>query len=105
MALPSKQATQRKPCSTTIWRVRRPHGSLIHVDGNLLVLDGSGRLYLADATPDAWHMKGRVPLLHGSTWNQPALANGIFYARSREHLVAVRVGAPGKQPEDAAGSR
>lgn len=76
------------------WRVRRSHGSLTFVDGHLLVLDGSGRLFLAEASPEAWRMMGRAAILRGSTWNQPALANGVFFARSREQMVAVRVGAP-----------
>lgn len=74
------------------WRISRSHGALIYADGHLLVLDGIGRLFLAAATAEAWTEKAKAAVLKGRTWNAPALANGVFYARTADQLVAMRVG-------------
>ncbi len=83
------------------WHERRSHGSIIYADGRLLVLDGSGQLFLAEATAEGWNELGRAPILRGRTWNHPALADGVVYARSSSELVAVRVGGQeaGATPE------
>ena len=86
------------------WKVRRSAGSIIYVDGHLLVLDGSGGLFLAEATADDWVQKAEARVLKGRTWNAPALSGGVFYARSTTALVALRVGTPpgveGQEPPE-----
>jgi len=80
-----------------LWRARHggyARGSLLWADGHLLVLGGQGKLGLIEATPDEFRLRGSAKILTGSTWSQGALADGVFYARDPESLVAVRVGHP-----------
>ena len=62
-------------------------GSLIFVDGHLLVLSDRGKLLLVEATPDTYEEKGSVQALEGLCWTAPALADGRLYLRNHDELV------------------
>ena len=81
-----------------LWNVRRTAGSILYADGHLLVVDGGGQLFLAEASRKGWVQKGKAKILRGRTWNAPALADGVLYARSLNALVALRVGAVSPAP-------
>ena len=73
------------------WSIRRSAGSLVVADGLLLVLSGSGQLFLAEATAEEWRPVGETQAVRGRTWNAPALADGVLYLRNGVELVAFEV--------------
>jgi outer membrane protein assembly factor BamB len=67
-------------------------GSLIIADGKLIVYSDSGKLAVADASPDGFKELSSAQVLGGkSTWAAPVLANGKIYCRSLEKLAALSV--------------
>lgn len=67
-------------------------GSLVAVDGKLLLYGQSGKLGLAEATPDGFKELASFQALTGrDTWAAPVLVNGRIYARSQEKLAAYNV--------------
>ncbi len=74
------------------WRERGlGHGSLIYVDGHLLVLGEGGNLVLVEASPDAYREKARAVIFEGKTWTAPTFAGGTLYLRDEKELVALDV--------------
>jgi len=63
-------------------------GSLILVDGHLLVLSDQGRLLSIEATPDQYSETGSVQALNGKSWTAPVLSNGRLYLRNHSEIVA-----------------
>jgi outer membrane protein assembly factor BamB len=68
-------------------------GSLLFVDGNIIVHGEEGQVALIEANPDAYHEKGRftpkdAPARTGGakTWAYPALANGQLYLHEGNSL-------------------
>ncbi len=59
-------------------------GSLILVDGKLVILGSKGRLAVAQASPEGYKELGSTDLGTGDWWNAPVLANGLIYCRSHE---------------------
>jgi hypothetical protein len=55
----------------------------------LLILRENGELIDAAATPDGFQPKNRAQILHSQTRPFPAIADGLFYARSKDQLVCV----------------
>ena len=75
------------------WRGRAgSKGSLIYVDGHLIVLGGDGVLSLVEATPEAFNSKATHRVVRDRTWAAPSLSDGILYVRSWSELIALRVG-------------
>jgi len=83
-------------------------GSLVAADGKLIILDRSGMLILAEASPAAYKELGRVRVLpepskeeikglhhtyrRGACWTMPVLCNGRIYVQSNAgSLVCVDV--------------
>ncbi|MEZ6056455.1 MAG: PQQ-binding-like beta-propeller repeat protein [Planctomycetaceae bacterium] len=68
-------------------------GSLIIVDGKLVILSESGELVLAEATHENYQELTRTTILTGRCWTVPVLFQKHLYARNaRGKLVAVKVG-------------
>jgi outer membrane protein assembly factor BamB len=76
-----------------VWSQRRfGKGSLIVADGKLIVYNDSGRLAVAEASPDGYREISGAQVLGGrSTWVAPVLSNGRIYCRSGETLVCLDV--------------
>jgi outer membrane protein assembly factor BamB len=55
----------------------------------LLILSERGELFRAAATPSGFRLSDRVQVLPTQVRAYPALANGLFYARSKDKLVCV----------------
>jgi hypothetical protein len=55
----------------------------------LLVLTEGGRLLRAPASPDAFKPSGQAQLWPDGVRAHPALADGKFYARSKNKLICV----------------
>jgi outer membrane protein assembly factor BamB len=74
---------------TTLWRQRgMGHGSLIAVDGKLLVLSDRGKLALAEASRDGYNEVGSIQVFETKTWTVPTLAGGRLYLRDEKEIVA-----------------
>ena len=76
------------------WQQKLYGGSLILVDGHLIVLSsGSGDLHVAAATPEGYREKLRVPVFNAgaTSLTVPAFANGHVLLRNVEDIVAVEI--------------
>lgn len=63
-------------------------GSLLLVDGKLLILTGKGEAILARPSPDGLDEISRAHLLGGKCWTAPTLSNGRLYVRNSKGTVA-----------------
>lgn len=78
-----------------LWKGGRyGHGSILRVGGHLLVLGEFGELALLEATPQRHHELARIPILEGRTWNNPALAGGVLFARNHKEMVCYDLRPP-----------
>jgi len=67
-------------------------GSLIAADGKLILYSQSGKLGLAEVSPDAFKPIASFQALGGkNTWASPALANSRIYVRNLDTLAAFDV--------------
>ena len=74
---------------TARWRERGlGHGSLLAVDGKLIVLSDHGKLVLADASAEGYSELGAVEAFKTKTWTVPTLAGGRLYLRDEKEIVA-----------------
>ena len=64
-------------------------GALIFADGHLIVLSDSGRLALAQATPEGFKEEAGVQVLSGRSWTMPTLANGRVFVRDMRKIVCL----------------
>jgi glucose dehydrogenase len=64
-------------------------GTLTLAGDRLVILRESGELILAQASPDGLSLLARAQMLPGVVRAYPALADGQFYARNTDTLVAV----------------
>jgi hypothetical protein len=65
--------------------------TLTFADGQLFILTESGELLRVAAAPDRFKITARAQILGVGTRAFPALADGRFYARSKDTLVCVRL--------------
>jgi outer membrane protein assembly factor BamB len=73
------------------WRDRSVgKGSLVYADGNLYALSENGVVGLIEATPAAYHEKGRFRIPQDSlpTWTHPVIAGGRLYLRDQDTIYA-----------------
>ena len=69
-------------------------GTVTLAGDELLVLTGQGELLKAPATPNGFKPSARSQILGLEVRAHPALADGLFYARSKEKLVCVDLRRP-----------
>ena len=62
-------------------------GSLMIVDGKLLILSESGELILAEATPEHYRELARSPFLEGRCWTVPVLFGRRVFGRNAAGLL------------------
>jgi len=65
------------------------HGSLFHVDGQLVVLGDKGRLALVAATPEEFVEKASTQLFTARSWTVPTLYAGRLFVRNESELIAL----------------
>ena len=66
-----------------------PAGTVTLAGESLLVLLEDGRLFLAPASPERFRPLAQAQVLSSGVRAYPALANGFFYARSKDKLVCL----------------
>ena len=65
------------------------HGSLFHVEGQLVVLGDKGRLALVAATPTEFVQKATTQLFTARSWTVPTLYRGRLFVRNERELLAL----------------
>lgn len=65
--------------------------NLVYAEDKLFIMD-SGTLALATATPKAFEMKSKVPLLKNSNWSNPTIVGQRLFVRDHEVILALDVG-------------
>jgi outer membrane protein assembly factor BamB len=69
-------------------------GSFLLADGMFFNLNDSGKLTLAEATPERYHALADAQVLHGrESWGPMALADGHLFVRDFTRLACLDVGA------------
>ena len=68
--------------------------SVTRAGHSLLILTEQGELFQVAATPERFHVKGRFSCLSSEVRAFPAIADGFFYARSKDELVCVDLRDP-----------
>jgi outer membrane protein assembly factor BamB len=66
---------------------RYGHGQVLLVDDVLLVMTETGDVVLVQADPSGHHELARSAILHGKTWNNPALAGKYLVVRNAQEAA------------------
>lgn len=81
-----------------VWKERTYPGSLILVDGHLVVLSTSaGLIRVVEATPSGYREKGRLQVFNRGAqgWAPPSYAGTRVFIRNEEEVAAVELASPG----------
>jgi outer membrane protein assembly factor BamB len=68
--------------------------SLLYADGKAIILDEDGDLALATLSPEGVDVRSQARIFETTSWSAPALVGRTLYARDREKMVALDLGAP-----------
>jgi len=75
------------------WRERGfGKANVVYADGKLIILEEDGSLALATATPEAFQLKSKVPLLKKSSWSTPTIVGQRLFVRDNEMVMALDLG-------------
>ena len=70
-------------------------GTVILVDGRLVILSERGELVLAEADAAEFKEIARAQVLGGRCWVSPAYSNGLLYCRNNQgRLICLQLGSP-----------
>ena len=67
-----------------LWSEKNLGGSLIAVDGQLVILSERGELLIGDASPSAFKASIRTQVLGGRCWVQPTVSEGKLFVKNNE---------------------
>ena len=67
------------------------YGSVLFVNGHVLMLTEPGNLVLVKPDPSAYTEVGRFKAVAGKCWNVPAISNGRIYVRSTTEAACLDV--------------
>ena len=67
--------------------------SLLYADDKFIVMDEDGDLALVRMTPEGMTVLARAPLFNSISWTVPTLVGTTLYARDRQKIVALDLGA------------
>jgi hypothetical protein len=77
-----------------LWRHRGfGKASLLHADGKTIILDEDGKLALAKLSAKKAEILVETSLFETRSWSAPSLIGTTLYARDRETVVAIDLGA------------
>lgn len=72
-------------------------GTVILADGKVIGLEETGRLVVAEATPEACRVVAQAQVLGGRCWSMPALADGRLFIRNAiGEVVCLDLRLPGR---------
>ena len=75
-----------------VWRSRAPGpGTLILVDGHLVVLTRTGELVVAEASSEGFHEKARARALEHGYFTRPSFAGGRIFVRNLDQIASIGV--------------
>ena len=78
----------------TLWQHRGfGRASLLHAGGKTIILDEDGDLALATLTPEGVTIHSEAKVFDTTSWTVPTLVGTTLYARDREKIVALDLGA------------
>ncbi|MEM7357427.1 MAG: alpha/beta hydrolase-fold protein, partial [Acidobacteriota bacterium] len=78
----------------TVWKSRPPGvGTLVMVDGHLVILNRLGEIVVAEATPEAYREVSRVKALDRGYFTRPSFAGGKVFVRNLTDIAAIGVTA------------
>ncbi len=78
----------------TVWQHRGfGRASLLYADGKVVILDEDGDLALARLSPEGVTILSEAKIFETTSWTAPTLVGPILYARDREKIVALDLGA------------
>ncbi len=66
-------------------------GSLILVDGKLIVLSDKGKLAIAEATPEKYSQLSITQAINGKSWTAPSFHNGAIYVRNLSEMACLKI--------------
>ncbi len=76
------------------WRERGfGHASMLYADGKFIIMDEDGDLVLAEMSPAGYRTLARASIFDTTSWTVPTLVGTTLYARDREKIVALELGA------------
>jgi outer membrane protein assembly factor BamB len=88
------EAATGKRCWSTD---RTGHATALAADGKLFLLNDTGTLILAAASPEGYRESGRCRVLGGGhCWTPPSLSDGRLFVRDGERAACLWVGDPEK---------
>jgi outer membrane protein assembly factor BamB len=67
--------------------------SILYADGKAIIMDEDGDLALAKLAPEGVTILSEAKIFDTTTWTMPTLVNTTLYARDREKMVALDLGA------------
>lgn len=75
-----------------LWKQRDfERGTVVGIDGHLIILGEHGLLATAEASPKAYREKARATFSQDKCWTMPVVANGRLYVRDQKRLVCYDV--------------
>jgi hypothetical protein len=81
----------------TAWQYRGfGKSTVIHADGKAIILDEDGDLALATLSPEGINVLSQTRIFNTVSWTVPTLVGTTLYARDREKVLALDIGATGK---------
>lgn len=86
-----------------VWQHRGiGRASMLYADGKAILLEEDGDLVMARLTPEGVTVLGQSKLFDTMSWTAPTLIGTTLYARDREKLVALDLGARANDLTDPA---
>lgn len=74
------------------WKTRGfQKGSLVFVDGHLIILGERGKLALAVADPNEYREVSAVQALTGKCWTMPTVSDGKLYLRNQREMICIDI--------------
>ena len=78
-----------------MWQTREfSRASLLYADDKFIIMDEDGDLAMAKLSPDGAIVLARAKIFDTTSWTVATLVGTTLYARDREKIVALDLGAP-----------
>ncbi len=76
-----------------LWRDRSfARAQMVEANGTLIIVDESGELAIASASPKGLRVHARKELLTSNAWTPPTLVGTTLYVRDRKEVIALDMG-------------